>query len=168
MEGDDAVTRDNRSAVKDCAGKCYVPGRKSAGADSGISPEAVPTPGEACTSCLVDAPFPYEPIAEDTPEVAYRRVLKSVGCSFSPDAYDREVLRQVKKGIGTFGKNGIINSQEDVGGWPVLKAKKAPKDSDGDGMPDAWERRHGLNPQNASDASAYTLDKGYTLSLIHI
>lgn len=162
MEGDDAVTRDNRSAVKDCAGKCYVPGRKSAGADSGISPEAVPTPGEACTSCLVDAPFPYEPIAEDTPEVAYRRVLKSVGCSFSPDAYDREVLRQVKKGIGTFGKNGIINSQEDVGGWPVLKAKKAPKDSDGDGMPDAWERRHGLNPQNASDASAYTLDKGYT------
>lgn len=162
MEGDDAVTQDNRSAVRDCAGKCYIRGRKSAGPDSGISPDAIPEPGEECASCLVDAPFPYEPIEEDTPAVAYQRVLKSVGCSFSRDAYDREVLRQVKKGIATFGVNGIINSQEDVGGWPKLKTKKAPKDSDGDGMPDAWERRHGLNPHDASDASAYTLDEGYT------
>lgn len=162
MEGDDAVTQDNRSAVRDCAGKCYIRGRKSVGPDSGISPDAIPEPGEECASCLVDAPFPYEPIEEDTPEVAYQRVLKSVGCSFSRDAYDREVLRQVKKGIGTFGVNGIINSQEDVGGWPKLKTKKAPKDSDGDGMPDAWERRHGLNPHDASDASEYTLDKDYT------
>lgn len=162
MEGDDAVTQDNRSAVRDCAGKCYIRGRKSAGPDSGISPDAIPEPGEECASCLVDAPFPYEPIEEDTPEVAYQRVLKSVGCSFSRDAYDREVLRQVKKGIGTFGIDGIINSPKDVGGWPKLKTKKAPKDSDGDGMPDAWERRHGLNPHDASDASEYTLDKDYT------
>lgn len=162
MEGDDAVTQDNRSAVRDCAGKCYIRGRKSAGPDSGISPDAIPELGEECASCLVDAPFPYEPIEEDTPEVAYQRVLKSVGCSFSRDAYDREVLRQVKKGIGTFGIDGIINSPKDVGGWPKLKTKKAPKDSDGDGMPDAWERRHGLNPHDASDASEYTLDKDYT------
>lgn len=162
MEGDEAVTRDNRGAVRDCAGKRYIVGSKSAGRDSGISPEAIPTPGEECASCLVDIPFPYEPIEEDTPAVTYQRVLKGVGCSFSWDAYDREVLRQVKKGTGTYGKNGIINSQEDVGGWPALKSGKAPLDSDGDGMPDAWERRHGLNPQDASDASAYTLDKGYT------
>jgi pectate lyase len=162
MEGDDAVTRDNQGAVTDCAGKCYIRNRKSAAPDSGISPEAVPTPGEECTSCLVDAPFPYEPICEDTPAVAYQRVLASVGCSFSQDDYDREVLRQVKEGIGTFGTDGIINSQEDVGGWPVLKAGKVRKDSDGDGMPDAWELRHGLEPKDASDASAYTLDKEFT------
>lgn len=162
MEGDDAVTRDNQGAVTDCAGKCYIRNRKSAAPDSGISPEAVPTPGEECTSCLVDAPFPYEPICEDTPAVAYQRVLASVGCSFSQDDYDREVLRQVKEGIGTFGTDGIINSQEDVGGWPVLKAGKVRKDSDGDGMPDAWELRHGLDPKDASDASAYTLDKEFT------
>lgn len=162
MEGDDAVTRDNRSAVTDCAGKPYIRGRKSASPDSGISPEAVPTPGKESSSCLVDAPFPFEPIREDTPVGAYRRVLKAVGCSFSRDAYDKEILRQVRKGIATFGSNGIIDSQEDVGGWPVLKAGKARKDSDGDGMPDAWERRHGLNPRDASDASACTLDKDYT------
>lgn len=162
MEGDDAVTHDNHGAVTDCAGKCYIRNRKSAAPDSGISPEAVPAPGEECTSCLVDAPFPYEPIHEDTPAVAYQRVLASVGCSFSQDDYDREVLRQVKEGTGTFGINGIINSQEDVGGWPALKTGKALKDSDGDGMPDVWELQHGLNPKDASDASAYTLDEAFT------
>lgn len=136
MAGDDAVTRDNHSAVTDCVGEC--------------------------TSYLVDFPFPSEPIHEDTPAVAYQRILESVGCSFSQDSYDREVLRQVREGIGTFGINGIINSQEDVGGWPVLNAEKALIDSDGDGMPDVWESKHGLNPKSASDASVYTLDDNYT------
>lgn len=162
MAGDDAVTRDNHSAITDCAGKCYIPGRKSAGPDSGISPEAIPTSGEECASCLVGSPFPSEPIHEDAPVVAYQRILESVGCSFSQDSYDREVLRQVREGIGTFGTNGIINSQEDVGGWPVLKAGKALKDTDGDGMPDDWESEHGLNPKSTSDASAYTLNEDYT------
>ena len=136
MEGDDVVTLDNRGAITDCA--------------------------KECASCLVDTPFPYEPIEEDTPAIAYQRVLKTVGCSFSRDSYDREVLRQLKKGAGTFGTNGIINSQEEVGGWPALKAKRTLKDSDRDGMPDKWERRQGLNPLDASDAAGYTLDKGYT------
>lgn len=162
MAGDDAVTRDNHSAITDCAGKCYIPGRKSAGPDSGISPEAIPTSGEECASCLVGSPFPSEPIHEDAPVVAYQRILESVGCSFSQDSYDREVLRQVREGIGTFGTNGIINSQEDVGGWPILKVGKALKDTDGDGMPDDWESEHGLNPKSASDASAYTLNEDYT------
>lgn len=162
MVGDDAVTNDNRSAVTDCAGECYVRSIKSIKSSSGISPDAIPTAGEECASCLVDTPFPYEPINEDTPAGAYRRVLESVGCSFSRDAYDKEVLRQVEEGIGTFGTDGIINSQEDVGGWPVLKAGQALKDTDADGMPDEWELRNGLNPKDASDAPAYTLDKEYT------
>lgn len=162
MEGDDAVTCDNHSAVADRPGKCYIPGNKSAGPNSGISIEAIPAPGEECASCLTDSPFPCEPINEDTPAIAYQRVLESVGCSFAQDTYDREVLLQVKKGIGTFGTNGIIDSQKDVGGWPVLKVGKALKDSDGDGMPDVWESKHGLNPHNALDASDYTLDGNYT------
>lgn len=162
MEGDDAVTRDNHGAVTDCAGKCYIAGKKSAGANSGISSEAVPECGEECSSCLVATPFPFEPIEEDSPQIAYQRVLKSVGCDFSRDTYDQKVLRQMQEGIGTFGKNGIINSPDDVGGWPVLKAGKVLKDSDGDGMPDKWERKHGLNPKDETDASGYKLDKSYT------
>lgn len=162
MAGDQAVTRDNRIGVRDCAGKPYILHRKSAAPDSGISPEARPERGEETSTCLVEQPFPYAAISEDEPDQAYRRVLKSVGCSFQRDSYDKEVLRQMKKGIGTFGVNGIINSPDDVGGWPVLKTGKAPLDSDGDGMPDAWERRHGLNPDDPSDATVYTLDGKYT------
>ena len=113
-------------------------------------------------SCLVDSPFPYEPIEEDIPVVAYHKILKEVGCSFSRDMYDKEVLRQVKKGLGTFGLKGIINSPKEVGGWPVLKVGKPLRDTDADGMPDVWERRYGLNADDASDASTYTLDKNYT------
>ena len=68
----------------------------------------------------------------------------------------------MKKGIGTFGIKGIINSQKEVGGWPVLKTGKPLRDTDADGMPDVWEHRYGLNMNDASDASSYTLDKNYT------
>ena len=32
-----------------------------------------------------------------------------------------------------------------------LVTRAAPMDTDGDGMPDAWERRHGLNPRTGAD-----------------
>ena len=47
----------------------------------------------------------------------------------------------------------MINSQTEVGGWPKLAAAPAEADADNDGMPDAWENKHGLNPR---DASVYT------------
>ncbi len=36
-----------------------------------------------------------------------------------------------------------------------------PQDTDGDGMPDEWEKAHGLNPKDPSDASRKGAD-GYT------
>ena len=58
---------------------------------------------------------------------------------------------------------GIIDSQADLGPnpWPEYKTYDVPEDSDHDGLPDAWEARHGLNPQSppgdASDASVGVL-----------
>ena len=46
-----------------------------------------------------------------------------------------------------------------MGGWPALASKPAPKDTDGDGMTDEWEKTHGLNPADATDGNTYTLDK---------
>lgn len=134
MEGDEAVTVDNWSAIG----------------------------GKDLDAARVPAAFAYEPICEEEPVEAYHRILKQVGCSLHRDSYDLHVLRQVRRGEGRDGMNGIINSPDEVGGWPRLKAGKAPADSDGDGMPDKWERRHGLNPEDASDASGYTLSGGYT------
>jgi hypothetical protein len=38
----------------------------------------------------------------------------------------------------------------------------SPKDSDGDGMPDEWEIKNGLDANNGFDASLYKLNKQYT------
>jgi hypothetical protein len=48
-----------------------------------------------------------------------------------------------------------------VGGYPEYKGE-AVKDSDQDGMPDEWETKHKLNPNDASDASADLSGDGYT------
>ncbi|MFN4097888.1 MAG: pectate lyase, partial [Sphingomonas sp.] len=54
-----------------------------------------------------------------------------------------------------------IDRQSDIGGWPELRSTAAPRDGDGDGMPDAWELQHGLNPKH--DDSAGDRDgNGYT------
>ena len=53
-----------------------------------------------------------------------------------------------------------IDSQTDVGGYPdssTFKGGTAPKDTDQDGMPDAWETEHGLNPNDDSDGAIVLL-----------
>ena len=56
----------------------------------------------------------------------------------------------------------LIDSQDEVGGWPVLKSTPPPKDSDQDGMPDAWEKARGLNPNNPEDRNGDANGDGYT------
>ena len=58
-------------------------------------------------------------------------------------------------------KQGIITDIEQVGGYPEYKGTPY-KDSDGDGMPDAWEIKYGLNPNDPSDAAKDMNGDGYT------
>lgn len=162
LEGNEAITADNHRGVNDRKGLRYYHNAKSANLQSGISPDAIPTEGEESASCLVDQPFPFEPINEDSPQRAYHRVLAQVGCSHRRDAYDKDIIKQVRKGQGRQGRNGIIDSPADVGGWPTLRKGKVRKDTDCDGMPDKWEHHHGLNPNDPSDASSFTLNDAYT------
>ena len=55
----------------------------------------------------------------------------------------------------------LLSDEETVNSWPTLKSKKAKKDTDRDGMPDAWEKKNGLNPL-INDASLQSLSSGYT------
>ncbi|WP_370526877.1 hypothetical protein [Bacteroides sp. 51] len=115
-----------------------------------------------------EEPYPFVPIHQDTPEIAYERVLNYAGCSHRRDGYDKRVIEEVRIGTATGGETygggnkGIIDSQNAVGGWPELQSGIYPKDSDGDGMPDAWENEYGLNPNDPADGNLYNLKEDYT------
>ena len=86
------------------------------------------------------------------------RVLASVGASLPVrDAADLRLVEHVRNRQGK-----LIDSQAEVGGWPVLKSGSPARDSDADGMPDEWETRNGLNPRNAADGAADANSDGYT------
>ena len=97
---------------------------------------------------------------------SYEYVLSNVGSSLVRDVVDKRIINEVKTGSYTFkgsktGLFGIIDSQDDVGGWPELKSLPAPKDTDRDGMPDDWEISNGLDP-NRRDDRFYDLHPHYT------
>jgi hypothetical protein len=101
-------------------------------------------------------------------EDAFELVLKNCGASLARDPVDSRIVNEIRTGTAKFGKSyggggkGIIDTPEDVGGWPVLASKPAPLDTDGDGMPDEWERSQGLNPQSAADGPLIQGADGYT------
>jgi hypothetical protein len=73
------------------------------------------------------------------------------------DPVDQRVVESVR------GQKGrMINSPSEVGGYPEMKSGEPPLDSDHDGMPDSWEKRMGLNPQDETDAAADRDGNGYT------
>jgi len=103
------------------------------------------------------APINMPPVTADPAPRAFERVLASAGASLARDAVDARVVETVRNGTGR-----LIDSQKEVGGWPELAAGGPRKDSDGDGMPDDWERQQRLNPRNAADASADRDGDGYS------
>ncbi|WP_215223723.1 pectate lyase family protein [Echinicola shivajiensis] len=120
---------------------------------------------ENLSKVLVTAPFPYVIANEQVKaEVAFKDVLAKAGASLRRDQVDKRLVKEVLLGKSAFGKqgDGIIDSQSDVGGWPLLKSEKAPLDTDQDGMPDAWEKKHHLDPNSDEDAAGFDLDKQYT------
>lgn len=62
-------------------------------------------------------PIEFAPVTLN-PAAAMRRVLADAGSSKWRDAVDVRVLHEVRNRTGR-----IIDSQEDAGGWPVLKPR---------------------------------------------
>ena len=105
--------------------------------------------------------------AEESAEQALETVLAKAGCSLHRDAIDTRIAEEVRKGTATCkGSNGstggLIDTQTDAGGWPMLRTEEPQKDTDRDGIPDAWEEAHGLNPKSNADGKIETLVSGYS------
>ncbi|GHT60976.1 hypothetical protein AGMMS50239_10960 [Bacteroidia bacterium] len=126
----------------------------------------------------VDNPFPILS-AQD----AYHFVLANVGANFPKrDIVDERIIKQVRTGEVYYDKEadkidfyqfehrrlpkdsykqGIITDIRQVGGYPEYKGTPY-KDSDNDGIPDAWEKKYGLNPNDPADAVKDLNGDGYT------
>lgn len=110
-------------------------------------------------------PIEFSITTQHTAQQAYNQVLAYAGASLKRDAVDVRVVEEVSTGTATFngsvtGLPGIIDSQEDVGGWPELESFAPPIDTDGDGMPDAWELEMKLDP-NKPNANGRDLSTAY-------
>ncbi len=116
---------------------------------------------------MVPTPHDAPPIATTSAFEAYDQVLADVGATIGldsqgnkywrRDAVDERIVNDVRSGTGN-----IINDPSEVGGWPELATALAPKDSDHDGMPDAWEEMHGFDPYDPSDGPLDADGDGYT------
>ncbi len=101
--------------------------------------------------------FSSSGLAASTAQEAYDKTLTHAGAIVPErDTVDRRIVNDVRTGSGK-----VIDSQKEVGGWPVLAAGVAPPDGDSDGMPDEWEKTNGFRPDE-HDASEDGDSDGYT------
>ncbi|MBS1563344.1 MAG: hypothetical protein JST39_03100 [Bacteroidetes bacterium] len=102
--------------------------------------------------------IPPVPVKTEPAADAFAKVMQQAGASLHRDAVDTRIIGYLKS-IGTEGV--IFKTEADAGGQPAINGGTAPKDSDGDGMPDDWEKAKGLNVKKA-DNNGHTLSKEYT------
>lgn len=161
VEGNETVTKDNWAG--------------------GVQVQELPDAGKYKDSIKVDTPFPMAAITMMTANEAYTYVLDNAGATLPVrDPVDKRIVGEVRTGKITYDKNaqpytakfvkrrlpadsykdGIISDISQVGGYPEYKGTPY-KDSDNDGMPDEYEIKHKLNPNDASDAAKIT-SSGYS------
>ena len=112
--------------------------------------------------------FTVPPVTTQSAAEAMELVLAGAGATApGRDPVDSRIVREVRNRSGR-----IIDSPDDVGGYPTLKSAEPPPDSDHDGMPDSWERERGLDPNDPADGpldadgDGYTTVEGYLHSLL--
>jgi hypothetical protein len=113
-------------------------------------------------------PFAAAGVTTQPATEAYETVLKNAGAILPKrDTLDQRIVADVRNRTGRLidvqgGFPHGTEYQKTVSAWPALVSAAAPVDGDRDGMPDEWEKRNGLNPLDAKDATAYSLHKQYT------
>ena len=125
------------------------------------------TSGTDCVKIKLDQPTEAGTVTTHTANQAFNKVLGYAGASLVRDNVDERYMTEAKNGTATYtgsvtGKKGRIDKVSDVNGYTEANfgtgSRETGFDSDNDGIPDAWETANGLNPNNATDASQFTLD----------
>jgi hypothetical protein len=98
---------------------------------------------------------------------AYARVISAVGDSLARDTIDRRIIEYVVSRTGNpidsqevyRDAHGVLPGIDDL----VVTRRPAGFDSDRDGIPDEFEKEHGLDAHNSRDRNLFDLSKsGYT------
>ncbi len=162
MEGNERVTKNNW--------------------DGGVQTEDRNNAGPYQPYMVWNKPLPMPKITVMDARSAYDYVLNNAGATLPVrDAVDTRVIHQVRTGEVLYNKDyvqpatqfkhrrlpidsykqGIITDIAQVGGFPDYKGTPY-KDADKDGLPDDWEKKAGLNPNDASDSVKDRDGDGYT------
>ncbi|WP_138223328.1 polysaccharide lyase [Nibricoccus aquaticus] len=169
VEGHDRVTRNNW--------------------DGGVQPDSQAAVQAVLPKIRVEEPFKHAALTIQTAREAYEEVLKNAGATLPVrDAVDERVVKMVKTGkvakatitpesktkaaavrydqkwideMEEMVTKGYITDPSEVGGYPKYSGKPY-KDTDGDGLPDSWEKKYDLDPKNAADAVLDLNGDGYT------
>jgi len=124
--------------------------------------------------CFVTSPFFASNVATQSATDAYKSVLSDVGQT--QPQFDDHDIRMVDETLnGTYkykgsvtGKPGFPDKESDVGGYESYPTtnRASDWDSDGDGLPNFWEKYYGTNPNSAlgnfSDSNEDLDKNGYT------
>jgi hypothetical protein len=108
---------------------------------------------------------PPLPVTAEPAADALKKVMETAGASLHRDAVDTRIIGYLRSN----GKEGtIFKTEADAGGQGKITGGPEPKDTDGDGIPDAWEKAKGLNPAKAADGNTHQLNKEYTNLEVYI
>ena len=158
--------------------------------DGGVQPDVKSESLKAALAAIrVDQPFPHAPLPILSATDAYEYVLAHAGATLPRrDPVDERIIGEVRTGTiphlqiakGSQEKakfygyaqkwtdeladqvtKGYVTDPSEVGGWPAYQGTPY-KDTDGDGMPDDWEVKNHLNPNDASDAVKDSDGDGYS------
>lgn len=174
------TTKGSKTANKDWEGVSYDKGIPSLNGEY-YSPDAknfygdavahTTISGKSCVKIKMDQPAPTGQVTTHSAATAFEKVLAYVGASLYRDEIDARYMEEAKTGTATYkgsitNSPGIIDKVSDVKGYTEANfgtgTRPAGYDTDKDGIPDEWEKANGLNPNDASDALTYSLDKkGY-------
>jgi pectate lyase len=156
--------------------------------DGGVQIESIAEPASILLKVRSADPYPHSYIDLQPAAEAFEFVLANAGATRPKrDAVDERVVEMVRtgqvanngdkskveelgnvgyapnviRGISDLVDKGIITDISQVGGYPDYRGQPY-ADTDNDGLPNEWEAKYGLDPNDAADASTDLNGDGYT------